>query len=180
MERDSQGRFLTGNPKTGGRKKGSANKHTGEIREMIRQALEEAGGVKYLARVAQETPTAFLALIGRLVPSEIRASLDAGLITVEMRSFTGMAWETEAERLAAKTRVEAIEAVAIPAFIKDDSEIDRDSPGIDIPVPAKMAPTVPAEPMPEPTPEPEPEKAARGWSVDRSWERERKGGWADQ
>ena len=61
----------TGQPKTGGRKSGTANKLTRELREMIRQALDEEGGVEYLRWAARNQPNAFLSLVGRLVPAEI-------------------------------------------------------------------------------------------------------------
>lgn len=54
-----------------GRPKGSPNKISGQLREMILQALSHVGGVKYLARQANETPSAFLALIGRIIPLQI-------------------------------------------------------------------------------------------------------------
>jgi hypothetical protein len=57
----------------GGRKKGTPNKTTRALKDMILQALEDAGGVKYLKRQARENPAAFLTLIGKIVPNEIRA-----------------------------------------------------------------------------------------------------------
>jgi len=38
---------------------------------MIFEALDNAGGVAYLERQVIENPTAFLALLGKLVPREI-------------------------------------------------------------------------------------------------------------
>ncbi len=43
---------------------------------MLHQALEEEGGVAYLRWAARKQPVAFLSLLGRLLPTEIRASLD--------------------------------------------------------------------------------------------------------
>jgi hypothetical protein len=43
---------------------------------MIRGALEEEGFVDYLRRCAREHPRPFLALLGRLLPAELRASVD--------------------------------------------------------------------------------------------------------
>lgn len=65
--------------KTGGRKKGTPNKHTRHIRELIRASLERAGGEEYLARMAEENPAAFLGLVGRLVPVEVAGDKDAPL-----------------------------------------------------------------------------------------------------
>ena len=70
------------NPKTGGRKKGTPNKHTRHIRELIRASLETAGGEAYLARMAEEQPAAYLSLVGRLVPLELRGDADAPIIFI--------------------------------------------------------------------------------------------------
>lgn len=37
-----------GTPKTGGRQKGTPNKLTADVKAMILEALDKAGGVKYL------------------------------------------------------------------------------------------------------------------------------------
>jgi hypothetical protein len=56
-----------------GRPKGVPNKNTGLIREMIAQALEEAGGVDYLVERAKDprTASAFLGLIGKVMPVQV-------------------------------------------------------------------------------------------------------------
>jgi hypothetical protein len=51
-----------------GRVKGVPNKVTGAVKDMVREALERAGGVEYLAKQAKENPTAFMTLVGKLVP----------------------------------------------------------------------------------------------------------------
>lgn len=60
-----------GTPKTGGRKKGTPNKTTGAIKDMIVQALSEAGGVGYLLKQAKENPTAFMGLVGKVLPLQL-------------------------------------------------------------------------------------------------------------
>lgn len=57
-----------------GRRRGVPNKFTAELREVILQALEEAGGVDYLVRVSRDNPAVFCALLGRLLPLEARLS----------------------------------------------------------------------------------------------------------
>jgi len=57
-----------GMPKTGGRKKGSRNKTTMLVKDMITKALDEAGGVNYLVNVAKENPAAFCTLVGKVLP----------------------------------------------------------------------------------------------------------------
>ena len=39
---------------------------------MIIAALDSAGGEQYLVEQARQNPTAFLALLGRIIPSEVR------------------------------------------------------------------------------------------------------------
>jgi len=62
-----------------GRPKGSANKLTRDIREAISQAFDKAGGVDYLVKQSRENPQAFLTLLGKIVPAEVKASLDGNL-----------------------------------------------------------------------------------------------------
>lgn len=54
-----------------GRPKGTPNKITKALKDMILGALDDVGGQAYLARQAEENPTAFLTLIGKVLPSEI-------------------------------------------------------------------------------------------------------------
>ena len=60
-----------GEPKTGGREKGTPNKISGALREMILGALDDAGGQAYLERQAEENPTAFLTLLGKVLPTTL-------------------------------------------------------------------------------------------------------------
>jgi hypothetical protein len=54
-----------------GRPKGSLDKGNALIREMIVEALDEAGGVEYLQGVARSHPAAFLSLIGKVMPIQV-------------------------------------------------------------------------------------------------------------
>ena len=75
--------------KTGGRTKGTPNKLTGALKDMILAAAEQAGGkegaIGYLSAQAKENPVAFLALLGKLVP--LSADGDAGPVVVELVRF---------------------------------------------------------------------------------------------
>jgi len=62
-----------------GRKKGVPNKNTALIRDMIVQALDNAGGVEYLTSIAQSHPAPFLALIGKVLPVQLTGA-DGGPI----------------------------------------------------------------------------------------------------
>jgi hypothetical protein len=59
----------------GGRQKGTPNKVTGQLKDMILGALENAGGVKYLETQANENPAAFMTLVGKVLPLQV--GLDA-------------------------------------------------------------------------------------------------------
>jgi hypothetical protein len=54
-----------------GRPKGVPNKATAAIKDMIVQALDKAGGVDYLITQSEENPTAFLTLVGKVLPLQL-------------------------------------------------------------------------------------------------------------
>jgi hypothetical protein len=60
-----------GHKKIGGRVKGTPNKITAELKDMILQALDEAGGVEYLVSCAKKNPQAFLTLVGKVLPLQV-------------------------------------------------------------------------------------------------------------
>lgn len=57
--------------KLGGRKKGTPNKVTGQLKDMILQALSDSGGVEYLKDQATENPGPFLTLLGKVLPLQV-------------------------------------------------------------------------------------------------------------
>lgn len=61
-----------------GRPKGSPNKATAQLKDMILQALDNSGGVAYLEERANDpkTATAFLSLIGKVLPMQIAGDPD--------------------------------------------------------------------------------------------------------
>jgi hypothetical protein len=59
-------------PPNSGRAKGTPNKVTQELRDMILGALADAGGRAYLQRQARENPHAFLGLVGKCLPKDIK------------------------------------------------------------------------------------------------------------
>src|SRR6516162_1991850 len=67
-----------GQPKTGGRVKGTPNKLSASVKTMIRGALNELGGTQYLVEQGRANPSAFLSLVGRVLPMQVdgRVELD--------------------------------------------------------------------------------------------------------
>lgn len=69
-----------------GRKKGTPNKVNGQLKEMILNALDNAGGVAYLTQQATENPGPFLSLVGKVLPMTIAGDPTAPLkIAVEWK-----------------------------------------------------------------------------------------------
>ena len=95
---------------------------------------------------------AFLSLVAKLMPAEIRASLEGAVPVVEVRSYTGLAWENEAQRFAAEKRVAAIEA---------ELELEPEH--------TTNVTAIQAE-VPDPEPAPGPEPKARKITIIRPWE----------
>lgn len=66
-----------------GRPKGTPNKMTATLKEMILGALDDVGGRDYLAGQAKSNPTAYLALLGKVLPSDIKVSGDVTINFVD-------------------------------------------------------------------------------------------------
>lgn len=67
-------------------------KGTSELRKLIIGALHMAGGVDYLTRQAERNPVAFLGLLGKILPSELRVEADAkgdGPVTISVSWLEG-------------------------------------------------------------------------------------------
>lgn len=71
-----------GRPKTGGRKKGTPNKLTADVKAMVLEALHNKGGVAYLEAQADSNPTAFMTLVGKVLPLTVAGDKDAPLEVV--------------------------------------------------------------------------------------------------
>lgn len=69
-------------PKGRGRPKGAPNKVSSDIKAMIIEALGEAGGVKYLLEQSSKNPTAFMGLVGKVLPMTILGDSSAPLFVI--------------------------------------------------------------------------------------------------
>lgn len=67
-----------------GREKGVQNKITREVKQMILDALDAAGGkgggVAYLTQQAKKNPKAFLTLVGKVLPLQITGKDGTALV----------------------------------------------------------------------------------------------------
>ena len=78
-------KFKPGEPRpaNAGRKAGTPNRHTALLKDAILAAAEKAGKgdiVAYLERQAEENPVAFLSLLARVLPLQLRGDSDNPLV----------------------------------------------------------------------------------------------------
>lgn len=58
-----------------GRPKGAPNKNTQAIKEMLLASLDNVGGQAYFQQQAIENPNAYMALIGKIIPAEVKKEI---------------------------------------------------------------------------------------------------------
>ena len=86
--------------KSGGRKAGTPNKLNAQVKEAIIEAFTDpkVGGKKYLIGLALGYPTdrtAFVSLLGKLLPSELKLDPESQLNLVVLKDYTGEHADTE-------------------------------------------------------------------------------------
>ena len=108
----------------GGRAKGVPNKLTGDLRAMILGALEDAGGRDYLKLQAFQNPTAFMTLLGKVLPMQV-AGENAGGLLIDFR------WASDPLEAPAP-------CTAVPSLAR---------PGGDEPIPATPHTIIDVEPI---------------------------------
>ena len=69
-------RNTSGLKRGGGRPKGTPNKTTAALKDLILRALADVGGVDYLVTQAGKNPVAFLALVGKVLPLQVKQDGD--------------------------------------------------------------------------------------------------------
>jgi len=100
-------------------------KGTSELRKLIIGALHMAGGVDYLHRQAERNPVAFLGLLGKILPSELRVEADAkgdGPVTISV------SWLEGSDRLSYHDDDAPLEVLARPVEGFEDLREGVDSP----------------------------------------------------
>jgi hypothetical protein len=98
--------------RTFGNRRGSPNRFSAELKEMIWTALEMAGGARYLHQQALERPVAFMNLLGKTLPYQATGP-ESGPVTINITKYgtsgptalsapTITAFTVEAEAVAAE------------------------------------------------------------------------------
>lgn len=75
--------------KKAGRKKGTPNKISADLKNMILGALSAKGGQKYLERQAEENPNAFLTLVGKVLPMTVQGDAENPIQTTITVQWAG-------------------------------------------------------------------------------------------
>lgn len=68
-----------------GRPKGVPNKLTADVKAMILEALENAGGAEYLTAQAALNPSAFMTLVGKVLPMTVAGDINEPLVIKVVR-----------------------------------------------------------------------------------------------
>lgn len=71
-----------GDPKTGGRVKGTPNKTTATVKAALQDAFNHLGGVSSLVKWAKEEPTEFYKLWAKLLPEQLQHEFPEGIPVV--------------------------------------------------------------------------------------------------
>lgn len=69
-----------------GRKKGTPNRISVQVKDMVIAALESVGGKRYLEGQAHKNPVAFMALVAKVIPLQVSGEMD-NRITIKVINF---------------------------------------------------------------------------------------------
>ena len=98
-QRDAQGRFVKGMRGGPGKPPGLTTLAQRTLRQMIEAALDRAGGIKWLERLAEEHPPVFAALLSKLLPTPKPDEAPRDL--VQIRAFVSAALASHSVELQA-------------------------------------------------------------------------------
>ena len=97
-----------------GARPATPNRITTDLREIITAALNEAGGVAYLRRQADENPVAFMGLLGKILPQRIESNQPVNVaLSIEDQRAQAIREVEEAFSSLREPRPALIEAAAI-------------------------------------------------------------------
>jgi len=102
-----------------GRPKGTSNRITNDVRAMVLEALDRAGGADYLLEQSREQPQAFMALLGKCLPRELNVAH-----TVTLESLLD---EVHARRVA-RLRGDQVPAPAVIDVPAEVRELPEEAP----------------------------------------------------
>jgi hypothetical protein len=110
INREIDGRYKNGGARPGaGRPKGSPNKLSHSLKEMILASLDDVGGRAYLARLAIENSSAYSSLLGKVLPTTLAASESNGGLGVKMVFERHIVWPD------GRREIEGVTPKALPA-----------------------------------------------------------------
>ena len=114
--RKPDGRFKNGGARPGaGRPKGSPNKLSHSLKEMILAALDDVGGKAYLSKLAIENSSAFSSLLGKMVPTTLSADESNGGLGVKMVFERHIVWPD------GRREIDGVSPKALPAPATPDA-----------------------------------------------------------
>ena len=144
----------------GGRKKGTPNKFTGVLKDMILKALDQAdekGAVAYLTKQATANPSAFMTLLGKVLPLQVAGEGGGPLVVYRVDYADAAALPENATVLSTGVPRSALHGPPMiehepprPAFAESTSPL--------VTVGETVPPAVPAVSFHAPEPAPEPPK----------------------
>ena len=106
------------------RTKGAIGKLNKDMKEVIHLAFQRAGGIDYLVRQAEAEPKAFMGLLGKIVPAEVRLDVAVALnLGHEMKIASD-----NLARLNRHNEMRTIEAVPHVDVERDDMALEEVKP----------------------------------------------------
>ncbi len=87
---------------------GQPAKYNQTIKDMVERALNGVGGVEYLMRQAEAQPAAFMGLIGKLLPKDVKVE-----VSVDGRSLVDVLLERREQLADMRCQYDTIEATPV-------------------------------------------------------------------
>ena len=109
-------RFKKGQAPGPGRPKGSLNKTTLQLREMILLALDKLGGPDYLVALGRENSSAYASLLSKVLPTTLNTSETDGGAGLEIRFVREIVYP------GGHKHIEGVTPQALPAPEPDDTK----------------------------------------------------------